>query len=183
MKLSKRISSIGFKIQFFLILISILITFQNSLIPVKANTYTNINPNTAYNMINNSTFYPDLVILDVRTQEEYNSNHICNATLIPHTELESRINELLPYNDTEIIVYCNSGTRSQAASIILVSYNFTKVYNMNGGIIAWISEGYDVCTNGQSQPTINSSLILYLISILVSSVILTIFIKKKISKK
>ncbi|MFX0106061.1 MAG: rhodanese-like domain-containing protein [Candidatus Hodarchaeota archaeon] len=185
MKLSKRISSISLKIQALLILTTFLFLYQNFTISARANTYTNIDPDTAYSMINNSTLYPDLVILDVRTQDEYNSNHICNATLIPHMELESRISELSPYNDTEIIVYCASGFRSQAASNILVSYNFTKIYNMLGGIVAWILEGYEFCTNqnGQLQPTISSSFILYLISFLVSSVILITFYKKKISKK
>jgi rhodanese-related sulfurtransferase len=184
-KLSKQNKSISFKIQFLLLFIILLFTFGNSILSVKANTYTNIDPDTAYSMINNSTFYPDLVILDVRTQEEYDTSHICNAILIPHTELESRISELSPYNNTEIIVYCRSGTRSQIAVDILVSYNFTKIFNMLGGIVAWISEGYEVCTNqnGQTQPTISSSFILFPISFLVSSVILIAFYKKRISKK
>lgn len=145
-------------------------------------TYTDITVQEAYSMINNFTFYPDLIVLDVRTQEEYDSSHICNATLIPRGELESRINELQLFNDTEIIVYCASGYRSQQASEILVSYNFTKVYNMLGGITAWIDQGYEVCTNGQTQPIISSSFIVFLVLFLLSSVILITFYKKKISK-
>ncbi|MFX0136662.1 MAG: rhodanese-like domain-containing protein, partial [Candidatus Hodarchaeota archaeon] len=148
----------------FILSIAIFLSLSVTQIPVvlvKANSYTDISVQTAYDMINNNTLYPDLLVLDVRTQAEYNSYHICNVTLIPLGELESRINELTPFKNTEIIVYCNSGTRSTEASVILVSYNFTKVFNMVGGIMAWVSEGYEVCKNqnGESQPTIASSFI------------------------
>ena len=105
----------------------------------------------------------------------------CNAILIPETELESRISELSSYNDTEIIVYCRSGGRSATASQILVDHNFTKVFNMEDGILAWSSAGYETC--GLSQPIISFSFHIYLIIFLGISVILTVFLKKKISKK
>ena len=96
-------------------------------------------------MINNTTQYPNLLILDVREQSEYDENHLYNATLIPRLQIDSRINELMPYNDTEIIVYCASGSRSASASLNLASnYNFTKIFNMDGGITAWIEAGYPV---------------------------------------
>ena len=69
-------------------------------------TYTNISVHEASTMINNSALYPDLILLDVRNQDEYDSIHICDAILIPVAELESRISELTSYNDTEIIIYC-----------------------------------------------------------------------------
>ena len=104
--------------------------------------YEDIDVNTAYNMINDTEIYPDLIILDVRTLSEYEETHINNSILIPHDELETRINELVNYKDVEIIVYCRSGTRSQNAVNILVSNNFTQIYNMLGGINAWIDAGY-----------------------------------------
>ena len=120
---------------------------------LKASAYTDIDVDTAYSMINNDTFYPNLVVLDVRTQGEYDTNHICDAILIPHTELPSRISELEPFKDTESIVYCALGSRSATASGILDSNGFTKVFNMLGGITAWISEDYEVCIyqNGDLQ--------------------------------
>ena len=105
-------------------------------------TYTNINVYTAYSMINDTETYPDLIILDVRTQSEYDAGHINGSILIPNTELESRIDEVQMYKDTEIIVYCRTGARSLAAVNILIAHNFTKVYNMEGGITAWDSAGY-----------------------------------------
>ena len=128
------------------------------IISVKAQSYTSISVNEAHNMINNSTLYPDLLILDVRTQGEYDDGHICNATLIPVTELESRISEIESYVDTEILVYCRSGSRSATASQILVDNNFTKVYNMLGGFTTWVSFNYEYCpdtngSNGSPEPT------------------------------
>jgi parallel beta-helix repeat protein len=108
-----------------------------------ASPYTDINVNTAYNMITNGS-YPYLVVLDVRTQSEYDSGHIYGAVWIPVTELEARISELVDHKNHEIIVYCKSGGRSATASAILDSHNFTKVYNMLGGITAWQSAGYPV---------------------------------------
>jgi parallel beta-helix repeat protein len=106
-----------------------------------ASAYTDINVETAYNMITNGS-YSDLVVLDVRTKTEYDGGHIYGAVWIPHTELESRINDLAGHENHEIIVYCLSGDRSVTASSILDSYNFTKVYNMLEGITAWQSFEY-----------------------------------------
>jgi rhodanese-related sulfurtransferase len=105
--------------------------------------YTNIDVVTANNMITNGG-YPNLIILDVRTQSEYDEGHLENAVLIPVNELESRVDEILQYRDTEIIVYCQAGGRSAQASSILDSNNFTKVFNVLGGITAWESANYSV---------------------------------------
>jgi rhodanese-related sulfurtransferase len=102
---------------------------------VGASPYTNVDVDTAYNMITNGS-YPDLIVLDVRTKSEYDSGHIFGTTWIPVAELESRIGELATHKEHEIIVYCLSGGRSVTASNILDSNNFTKVYNMLEGITA-----------------------------------------------
>ena len=105
--------------------------------------YTDIDVETAYNMITNGS-YPDLVVLDVRTKSEYESGHIYGATWISNTELDARISELAGHENHEMIVYCRTGVRSVTASEILDSHNFTKVYNMLGGITEWQSTGYSV---------------------------------------
>lgn len=81
-----------------------------------------------------------LVLLDVRTPEEYNGplGHIDGSLLIPLSELESRISELDKYKDKEIIVYCRSGNRSHTATGILLDKGF-KAVNMLGGMKAWDS--------------------------------------------
>jgi len=129
-------------------------------------------------MINNKTGYPDLLILDVRDVVEFNVNHLHNATLIPLSGLEGRIDEIASYNDTEIIVYCRSGSRSLQASNILVDNNFTKIYNMLGGINAWISAGFDYWLN-EDAPIIDFILPVFLVSIIGIIFILILFYRKK----
>ena len=49
------------------------------------------------------------------------------------------------YKDKKIVVYCNSGVRSKIACNILVQHGFKEVYNLKGGIDAWVSKGFPVC--------------------------------------
>lgn len=130
-------------------------------------------------MINNHTQYPNLLILDVREQHEYDESHLYNATLIPRLEIDSRISELEPYNDSEIIVYCRSGSRSALASQNLAdNHGFTKIYNMLGGITEWIIAGYPVWRNGLEQPSIGFSLTFFIIALFGTMTILIIYYKK-----
>jgi len=131
-------------------LFSILILLSLLLIPTllqpqmgHASPYASINVATVFSMITSGS-YPNLTILDVRTQSEYDAGHIYGAVWIPVTELEARIGELAGHENHEIIVYCYAGSRSATASGILDAHNFTKVYNMLGGISAWQSAGYPV---------------------------------------
>ena len=76
------------------------------------------------------------LILDVRTQEEYDEGHIPGAVLIPNTEIETRAEEELPDKDQRILVYCRSGRRSKLAAQILSDLGYTNVKEF-GGIIDW----------------------------------------------
>ena len=82
----------------------------------------------------------ELVILDVRTQEEYDEEHIEGAIMIPVQELEERLDELS--KDDELLVYCRTGNRSGTAVSILQGNGFQKIYHMSGGITAWKAAGY-----------------------------------------
>ena len=113
-------------------------------------TYTDIPVATAYSMIVNATNISgqleDLVILDVRTQGEYDDGHLINAILLPVDEIEDNIALIIQYQNTTIIVHCRSGTRSAIASKTLSQLNFTKVYNMLGGFNDWVDAGYPSIT-------------------------------------
>ena len=76
------------------------------------------------------------VILDVRSQEEYEAAHIPGAILLPHTEIEERAEEMLADKDQLILVYCRSGRRSKLAAGALVELGYTNVKEF-GGIIDW----------------------------------------------
>ena len=81
-----------------------------------------------------------LIIVDVRTREEYDSGHIEGAILIPVSELEGRINELS--KEEELLIYCRTGNRSSNSVNILKANGYTKIFHMDDGIIAWIQAGY-----------------------------------------
>ena len=77
-----------------------------------------------------------VILLDVRTQEEYAAGHIEDAVLIPHTELSQRAPQDLSDQDALIILYCRSGNRSATAARQLADLGYTQVYDL-GGIIDW----------------------------------------------
>lgn len=76
------------------------------------------------------------VILDVRTQEEYDEAHIPGAILIPHTEIEMSAEDELTDKNQLILVYCRSGRRSKLAADILADLGYTNIMEF-GGIIDW----------------------------------------------
>jgi rhodanese-related sulfurtransferase len=79
----------------------------------------------------------DLVILDVRTKDEYKSGHIPGAVSIPVDQLPSRISELEKYIDKPVLVYCASGGRSPRAVSTLLHSKFTNIYHLSRGISTW----------------------------------------------
>jgi len=93
--------------------------------------YIRITPEEALLMMSD-----DVIILDVRTEEEYNSGHIQNAILIPHGEIRERAESELPDKNQVILVYCRSGARSETAARALIDMGYTNVYDF-GGIINW----------------------------------------------
>ena len=97
------------------------------------NTYQMITPQEAKEIMDTRTGY---VILDVRTQSEYDEKHIPGAILIPNTEIEGRAEAELPDKDQLILVYCRSGNRSKQAAQILVELGYTNIVEF-GGINAW----------------------------------------------
>lgn len=78
----------------------------------------------------------DYIIIDARTEEEFEDGHIKNAILIPEYEIADRAEEELPNKDALILVYCRSGRRSKIASEELVKLGYTNVKEF-GGIIDW----------------------------------------------
>lgn len=76
------------------------------------------------------------IILDVRTQEEYDEGHIPGAIQISHEEIEARAEQVLTDKDQLILVYCRSGRRSKIAAEALAELGYTNIREF-GGIIDW----------------------------------------------
>ena len=95
--------------------------------------YMNITAEEAKQIMDTETGY---IILDVRTQEEYDESHIPGAIVIPNTEIETRAEQELTDKGQLILVYCRSGRRSKLAAEILVALGYTNIKEF-GGIIDW----------------------------------------------
>lgn len=78
----------------------------------------------------------DHIVLDVRTDEEYEEGHIPGALLIPDYEIEEKAEEILPDKEQIILVYCRSGNRSKSASEQLVKLGYKDIREF-GGINDW----------------------------------------------
>jgi len=88
------------------------------------------------------------VLLDVRSQAEFDSGHILDAKHVPQDQLSSSIETLKKYKDKVVIACCESGMRSGAAARLLQAQGFTKVVNLKGGLQAWRAENLPVVKPG-----------------------------------
>ena len=95
--------------------------------------YVNITAEKAKEIMDNEEGY---IILDVRTQEEYDQGHIPGAIVISHEEITEKAEDVLTDKDQLILVYCRSGRRSKIAAEALVELGYTNIKEF-GGIIDW----------------------------------------------
>ena len=96
-------------------------------------TYQQITQEAAKKMMDTQ----EVVILDVREQNEYNSGHIPEAILLPvGTITEDTAAAVIEDTDTVVLVYCRSGNRSKTASQALADLGYSNVYEF-GGINDW----------------------------------------------
>jgi rhodanese-related sulfurtransferase len=96
-------------------------------------SYDQINGAEAKALMDSESGY---VIIDARTQEEYDQGHIPGAILIPEYEIADRAEKELLDKNQLILVYCRSGRRSKIAAEELVKLGYTNVKEF-GGIIDW----------------------------------------------
>lgn len=95
--------------------------------------YMNITAQQAKEIMDSQEGY---IILDTRTQEEYEESHIPGAILIPHDEILEKAETVLTDKDQLILVYCRSGRRSKLAAEDLQKLGYTNIKEF-GGIIDW----------------------------------------------
>ena len=96
-------------------------------------TYEQISGAEAKALMDSESGY---IIIDARTQEEYDQGYIPGAILIPEYEIADRAEKELPDKNQLILVYCRSGRRSKIAAEELVKLGYTNVKEF-GGIIDW----------------------------------------------
>ena len=95
--------------------------------------YQQIDQQTAKEMMDTQ----EVIVLDVREQDEYDIGHITGAVLLPvGTITEDTAAEVIPEKDATVLVYCRSGNRSKTAAATLSELGYTNIYEF-GGINTW----------------------------------------------
>ena len=96
-------------------------------------SYQQITQEEAKEMMDNQ----EVIILDVREQDEYDSGHIPSAVLLPVGTIdETTAAQVIPDKAATVLVYCRSGNRSKTASSALADLGYTNIYEF-GGINTW----------------------------------------------
>ena len=99
----------------------------------QAVTYNHISHDEAQEML---AAQADVILLDVRTPQEYEKKHLPDAVLLPIEDLRNGKLDALPDKNAKIIVYCWTGRRAEDAAALLTEKGYTNVYEM-GGIVDW----------------------------------------------
>ena len=101
--------------------------------------FQNISPQKAHELLEKPH---KILLLDVRSQEEFKKDHINNAINIPLETLDRP--NCFRDKDESIMVYSERGERSVEASRILSKRGFKNILNLEGGVVFWIRAGYEV---------------------------------------
>ncbi len=80
------------------------------------------------------------LVLDLRGKESYDAGHIGDARNVPAAELESQAESLKKWRDKSVITYCDNGASGANAARTLTKLGFTKVFNLQGGLNAWVKD-------------------------------------------
>lgn len=76
-----------------------------------------------------------LVVLDVRTPDEYVAGHVPGAVNIPHDQVAARLAEVP--KDKDVVIYCRSGRRTGIAADVLAANGYTRLGHLEGDMLAW----------------------------------------------
>ncbi|HBN08438.1 MAG TPA: rhodanese-like domain-containing protein [Cyanobacteria bacterium UBA8530] len=93
-----------------------------------------ISADQAYSILRSD---PEVLVIDVRSQAEFRRGHLEGAILVPHNEIPALAEELLPFKDRKVLLYCRSGMRSRMAAKHLEDLGFSNVKELAGGLASW----------------------------------------------
>jgi len=83
-----------------------------------------------------------LLVLDVRTPQEYADGHVPGAVNVPYDQLASRLAEVP--KDKDVVLYCKSGRRAGIAADVLAANGYTRLSHLEGDMNAWVEKGRPV---------------------------------------
>lgn len=97
----------------------------------------------------------DIVVLDVRTTDEFAQGHVPGARNIPHDQLGSRLAELGDVRDRQVVLYCRSGRRSGLAARTLRAAGFQRLLQLEGDYPGWTDAGLPVEGATETPPSVS----------------------------
>jgi rhodanese-related sulfurtransferase len=80
------------------------------------------------------------LVIDLRAKDAFDAGHIGEARNVPAVELEAQSDALKKWRDRAVITYCDSGVSGAGAARTLARLGFTKVFNLEGGLNAWLKD-------------------------------------------
>ena len=80
------------------------------------------------------------LLIDLRPREAFDAGHIGEARNVPAAEIETQAESLRKWRDRTVITYCDSGVSGAGAARTLTRLGFTKVFNLDGGLNAWVKD-------------------------------------------
>jgi rhodanese-related sulfurtransferase len=80
------------------------------------------------------------LVIDLRSKELYDTGHLVDARNVPLPELDSQADALKKWRDRNVITYCDTGANGASAARSLTKLGFTKVFNLQGGLNAWVKD-------------------------------------------
>ena len=86
-----------------------------------------------------------------RTKSQYEAGHIGDARHVAEADLEPQVDTLKKWRERNVIVYCDSGSRSAGAARKLTQLGFAKVFNLAGGLDAWRKDNLPLVKGGTSH--------------------------------
>jgi rhodanese-related sulfurtransferase len=91
------------------------------------------------------------LVIDLRSKESYDAGHIVDARNVPAGEIESQADTLKKWRDKNVITYCDSGADGAGAARTLMKLGFTKVFNLQGGLNAWVKDNLPLTKTSRSK--------------------------------
>jgi rhodanese-related sulfurtransferase len=91
------------------------------------------------------------IVLDLRPKAAYDAGHIGDARNVPAADLESQSDSLKRWREKNVITYCETGSSGASSAKALAKMGFTKVFNLQGGVNAWVKNNLPLVKTGGSK--------------------------------
>jgi len=91
------------------------------------------------------------LVIDLRSKQLYDAGHIVDARNVPVGEIEPQADGLKKWRDRNVITYCDSGADGAGAARTLMKLGFTKVFNLQGGLNAWVKDNLPLTKTARSK--------------------------------